>query len=171
MNQSAVHYTCIDIASTDKITGVKLGHRQFFLQLVTFVCTTFIYLFIWYNYNATKKLDMKWNLCLWCGVLLHQIFMQEKSNEKMCQKQVIWKRKRATTFLICMLHFRIFTNFWKIDSILLKSSAVSLWISKNGEVHFTSEYSWCSWLLSFKSNLNIWGFKFVFSQWSMVSCL
>lgn len=99
--------------------------------------------------------------------ILHLIFMQEKSIDKCVKKQVMWKRKKkAITFLICMLPRRIFTNFRKIDGVLGWNLQLSpLWISKNktGEIHFASEYSWCLWLLSFKSNLNLLGFKLVFS--------
>ena len=165
MNQSPVRFTCTDMATTNKIIR-KSGHSFSCKWLFLFAQNLLFCLII--IVMLPKKLDMKWNLCLWCDFILNPIFIQEKSIDKCVKSKWCEKdKKKAITFLICMLPCRIVTNFRKIESVLLKFSAVSLWISKNktGEIHFASEYSWYSWLLSFKSNLNLLGFTLVFSQW------
>ena len=59
-----------------------------------------------------------------------------------------------------------FIHFRKINSLLLNPQLFSYKClrKKHGESHFTSEEPWCSRLSSFKSNPNLLGFKFVFSQ-------
>lgn len=113
-----------------------------------------------------KKLDMKWNLCLWCDFILHPIFMQEKSIDK-CVKSKWYEKKKAIAFLICMLPCRTFTNFRKImfcwnpqlspcEFLRIKQKSISPQSIPGVHDSWVSNQTWIFWGSSLFSLSDTW---------------